>query len=111
MPAINRILTIEQGASWEEALPAVDAAGEPLDLTGYTPRMQIRLAPMGAIIAEPELSVPDPQAGVIVARLPASMTEDLVWRRGLYDLEVAAEDGTVLRLFAGEVRISPEITA
>lgn len=107
MPAINRILTLEQGASWEQRFPAVDADGAPIDLAGYTPRMQMRLAPLGAIVAEPELEI---DGSTVVARLSAVATENLIWERALYDLEVEAADGTVLRLYQGEVRISPEIT-
>ena len=42
MTAARYPIRIEQGATWRTVLTVKDDTGQPVDLTGYTGRMQIR---------------------------------------------------------------------
>ena len=114
MPAAQYNIIIEQGATWRLSLTWKDSAGAPIDLTGYTARMQVRQA-YGAADALLSLSngtgiTLGPSAGVITLTASATQTAAIAARNGVYDLEMVAPDGTVTRLLQGSVTISPEVT-
>lgn len=86
----------------------------PIDLTGYSARMQIRLNHASDTII---LDLPGDDGdillgtdeGVIQVDIPASVTEALPAVKGVYDLELIT--GTyVERLLEGSVVITPEVT-
>lgn len=101
-------------------LPAYQSGGvltyyPPLDLTGYTARMQVRPS-VGSATVLIDLStdaggiVIDAANGIIERRLEASATAALTWSLGVYDLELTAPDGFTVRLATGRVTVSPEVT-
>jgi hypothetical protein len=107
-------ITIEQGATFRLELVYKDDAAEPIDLTGYTARMKIK-------ITNP--SVPDiielttenggiiitPLTGMIELYISEEDTEDLRFTTAVYDLELINEEG-VQRLIQGSVSFSKEVT-
>lgn len=109
-------LFIDQGATfrkrlvWSTGTPAV-----PVDLTGYTARMQIR-----ADIASPtvlhELTTENGgitlggATGQIDLYISAAATAAFAWQAGVYDLELVAPNGDVTRLIEGTVQVSREVT-
>lgn len=116
MPAAKLNLQIDQGATftksvtWKTGKPAV-----PVDLTGAQARMQVRATrddPAFLI----ELTTANGRialggaAGTILLRIEAPDTAVIVWPSGVYDLEIEFADGTVRRLLAGNVMVSPEVT-
>ena len=116
MAAFKLKLSIDQGATftrqvtWKTGKPAT-----PVDLTGCTARMQIREA-----IESPEVLVSlttanggitlGGPAGTVALRIEADTTAAFEWRAGVFDLEIEFADGTVRRLLAGTVTVSPEVT-
>ena len=121
------ILNIEifQGAYWSQQLLWEDAAGDPVDLAGYTARMMIRRKVLSvdpligltdgagitlALVEDPpgtpvynillEISAAD------TADLPATPTD----HRWYYDLELVPAGGQVRRLLMGRAIVSPEVT-
>lgn len=114
MPATRKRLLIEQGATWSQALRAVDVAGAAVNLTGYTVRMQIRepfegLA-LGGLLATPTATVTAAATGDFTVSLTAAETEDLTPGPYVYDIEIVAPGGAVDRIFAGDVDVEPEVT-
>jgi hypothetical protein len=115
MTAATYDITIEQGATFRLNLVWRDADNNPVDLTGYVARMQVRASysdsavqlnlttQNGAIVLGGAL-------GTIAVTGAATVTDDIPIRAGVYDLELEAADGTVTRLVQGKVRISPEVT-
>jgi hypothetical protein len=112
MPAAKLNLTVEQGATFSKRLVWKDKNRRPINITGWTARMQIR-----KIVADPnlilELSTANGRivftaAGTIELRLTAQETSTL--QAGVYDLEMVAPDGSVTRLVEGKVVVSPEVT-
>lgn len=109
-------ITIEQGATfalsltWKTGDPAT-----PVNLTGCTGKMQIRQSIVSDTVLW-ELNAANGgvtfggATGVVNLKIPATATADFSWTSGVYDLEVTFADGTVKRLLAGQVVVSPGVT-
>lgn len=116
MAAFKLNLSIDQGATfiksvtWKTGKPAA-----PVDLTGCTARMQVRPkidsteVLVSLTTANGGITLGG-AAGTVAIRIEADVTEDFTWKGGVYDLEIVFLDGTVRRLLAGGVSVSPEVT-
>lgn len=116
MAASKLKLAIEQGATfrrrltWKTGTPAL-----PVNLTGYTARMQIRGELTDATVLL-ELTTENGgitlggTAGTIDLYISAVATAGITWESGVYDLEMVASNSDVIRLVAGGVSVSPEVT-
>ena len=115
MAAGKRDIYIEQGATFRLNLVWKDSLGVPVNLTGYSARMQVRRAYnnpntlLSLSTATGTISLGG-SAGTISIDGQALLTEDMSSRVGVYDLELQSADGTVTRLLEGKVTISPEVT-
>jgi hypothetical protein len=104
---------IEQGATLFREIAWQDGTGAPVDLTGFTARMQIRPSINSDEIIH-ELTTENgeitilPLTGVIRVEVLPEVTATLT-QRGVYDLELV-KDPDVFRLLQGRVRISKEVT-
>lgn len=106
-------IKIRQGATVSLPLTWSDANG-PIDMTGYTARMQIRDAVDGSLLHELTtenggLSI-SPNDGEVTVSIAAADTAAFSWTEGLYDIELIAPDTTVLSWVAGSFRVVPEQT-
>lgn len=115
MPAQTLNLTIEQGATFTKTLVWKDSNGDPIDLSGYTARMQIRRTITSCDVlvdatTENGKITLTPEEGKIDIRLEAAETEALDFREAVYDLELQSADGFVTRLVQGTVELSLEVT-
>lgn len=116
-------IEIGQGETWRMGLrlrnpvdPDTGSGGGPIDLTGYSVRMQIREsitspAPLYALTSEVGggITVDGPE-GVLRILIADDETASWVWRYGLYDLEIESASGETTRLLRGEVEVSAEVT-
>jgi len=117
MAAANYTITIEQGSVFDLNLVYKDSNEVPINLTGYSARMQVRQ----------KYSSPDPllslstldgsitlggALGTIHAKATASMTQALTIKQGVYDLELVPPSGAgdAFRLVEGIVIVTPEVT-
>lgn len=115
MSAGSYNITIEQGVTTQIDFQWKDAAGVPINLTGYSARMQVR----------PSLTSPDilldcttansklvitAGTGIISLRLSATETAALTVEAGVYDLEVVDGSNKVTRLLQGAYALSKEVT-
>lgn len=116
-------LTVYQGAYWSQTLLWKDEAGNVIDLTGYTARMQIRktvdatdvvkeITDGSGITLGPN-TTPTPDYTILLelqadetAALPATL-DDHKWK---YDLELVPPGGKVVRLAMGKLIVSLEVT-
>jgi hypothetical protein len=115
MAASTYDILIEQGATFQLNLVWKDSLGAPINLTGYTARMQVRqkysdTTPLldfttanGAITLGGTL-------GTIQVIGLATLTDTLTVKSGVYDLELVSGTGTVTRLIEGAVTITPQVT-
>lgn len=114
MAAADYDLLIEQGATFELSIVWKDDAGTPIDITGYSARMQIRKTYDDAPIISLTSNVGGGivlggVSGTIDITIGASVTDDITILRGKYDLELELA-GVVTRLIQGTVDISREVT-
>lgn len=124
-PATHDI-EVFQGAYWSQTLLWKDGDGNPVDLTGYTARMQVRRTfedPTPEIELTTENGritlglVEDPPGTPlynILLEIEAGATEDLAAtvsdRRWRYDLELVPPGGQVRRLLQGKCKVALEVT-
>lgn len=108
-------ITIEQGATFTLRIQWLDPNDDPIDLTGYSARMQIRpYAESDQVFLTIDT---DSNGGITIEsdweisiEIPATETETLNQYCGVYDLELESITGVVTRLLQGKVTISPEVT-
>jgi hypothetical protein len=107
-------LTIEQGATFRRQFTLRDQSGNPMNLNGFSARMQIRPEIDDEEILV-DLSTDDGgitlggDEGTIVVYISAEDTE-VMDSEGVYDLELIAPGGDVDRILKGRVRLDPEVT-
>lgn len=116
MPAFKLNLKIDQGATFYKAVTW--KTGQPpqaVDLTDCTARMHVRES-LDALLVLLDLSTENGRivlggpTGAVALVVDATTTAALTWDSGVYDLEIIFPDGTVRRLLAGSVSVSPEVT-
>lgn len=114
MPAAKYKLKIEQGATLRQPFEW-KAGGVPVNLTGWTGRMQIRPDVASSSVyatlttANGGISINGP-AGTFSIYMTASQTAALSFDTAVYDLELIAVNGDVIRIIQGDVIVSPEVT-
>ena len=115
MTAGVKNIVIEQGATFTWNLIWNDSTSTPVDLTGYTARMQVRKTKAST---EKLLDLTTENGGItlggalgtIAVVASAALTEAVDAKSGVYDLELESASGVVKRLIEGEVTISLEVT-
>ena len=115
MPASTYDLYIEQGATWLKTITWNDSDGVPIDLTGYTARMQFRSSVTSSTIlatatTENGKITLGGALGTIVITFSATDTTAFEFVSAVYDLELVSSSGFVTRLLEGGVEVSKEVT-
>jgi hypothetical protein len=131
MAAGRYSFVIEQGATTDFEILYNDSNGNPIDLTDYQARMQIREAQTGSSEIYLTLSSsvePDgtglhmsgsnrtnpPESGSIGIFISYLSSSELSFTQGYYDLEVASgsdEQTRVTRILEGTIQISRNVTS
>lgn len=108
-------ITVEQGATFRLEATWKDSTGAPVNLTGYSARMQIRetyeseeiifsfTSTGGSIVLGGAL-------GTVVVTGSATDTAKIPMTPAVYDLELEASNGVVTRLLQGRAIITREVT-
>lgn len=115
MAAAKRNIIIEQGATYTLNLIWKDSASVPVNLTGYSARMQVRrtfnsddtLLDLSSSNGDITLGG---ALGTIAIVASATDTALIYVKTGFYDIELESSSGVVTRLMEGEVTIKPEVT-
>ena len=108
-------IIIEQGADWRLVITWKDAEGVPVNLTGYTARMHMRekveyATPFMSFTTSDSSIVLGGAAGTIQIKASAAVTSTVTAKEGVYDLELVAPSGDVVRFLEGLVIVSEEVT-
>ena len=125
MAAGRYSFTIEQGATLNLELQYKDASGNPIDLTDYSGKMQIRPSVASStayITLSSSLNVDGtglnfsgsngttpPSSGSIGVYISAASSSLLSFDTGVYDLEIAS-GSFVSRILEGQVKLSLNVT-
>jgi len=131
MAAGKYSFTIEQGSTVDFEIAYKDSSGNPIDLTGYQARMQIKDSAGGSTTyitltssAEPppcgtglnmsgSNGLNPPTSGTIGVLIAAVSTSAFPFDSAVYDLEIASGSGDctiVTRLVEGNVKLIKEVT-
>lgn len=105
----------DQGATFARLITWKDDENTPVDLTGYSARMQVREKYTSTVAA---LSLSTPSSGIslgttngqITLSVPASTMAALPSGEYVYDLEMVSSTGAVTRLLQGTFTVTPEVT-
>ena len=112
-------IVIEQGTTFNPVLTYTDNSvpAVPIDLSGYTARMQIRLKQTDpTFIVGGELTTGNGgitlggAAGTIALLITDTVTTAFTFATAVYDLELIDGGGIVIRLITGTVTLSTETT-
>lgn len=95
--------------------PAPSGDYTPVNLTGWTARMQARRNVGDAVVlfnltTENGGITLGGTAGTIELVITSTETATFAWKNAVWDLELVAPDGTVTRFVEGAVAVSPEVT-
>lgn len=115
MAAAQHDILIEQGATFKLDLVWKDSLGAPINITGFTARMQVRQKYTDSVAlltftTENGAIVLGGAAGTINVTGSATLTNALTAKTGVYDLEMVSGTGVVTRLIEGGVTITPQVT-
>lgn len=113
MAATEHNITIEQGSQFKLTISCLQAGKKIKPLVGYLGRMQIRedYDSVG-IIAEANPVLVKEQDGVVIAIIGATVTQNLNFVKGVYDVEIYKLNDLddVLRIAMGTAKLSREVT-
>jgi len=102
--------TLEQGATFSREITVQDS-GSAMNLTGYTPRMQMRSTHDSSTIALTfTATILNAAQGKISLSATDTLTSAVEEGIYVYDLEIESSGGTVTRLMEGNVTVTPEVT-
>ena len=131
MPAAKYLFIIEQGTTVNFGIQYKDSNGNPIDLTGYSGRMQFKSNyadnnPITYLTLSSSLNsdgtglnfsgsdgVTPPSSGSIGIYIAACTSSMLTFNTAYYDLEIYSGSGNcpvVSRVLEGQVRISKQVT-
>jgi hypothetical protein len=113
---VSNVLDVEidVGATWTLGVTYKDAAGNPINLTGATAKLQVRDAPGGTVLLD--LSSPSggititPLAGQIDVTASHTLTGAVTAEAGFYDLLLTLSGGSKVRLLRGRARFVRGVT-
>lgn len=109
-------ITIEQNADFERNITWNDADCEPVDITGFAIKMQIRGTSYSAAIitlgtVEGGIEITDAAAGQFSITISAADTANMTEAYNMvYDVLVTRADMSVVRLIQGSVDVTAGIT-
>lgn len=111
----QEINSIVRGDNYSVELNIKDPLGEPIDLTGRTVYMTLKLSPAlpeeeASLSYKTQLSGVDAQAGVAYITLSPQLTEKLEALTYWYDIQLVTDSATVLTILRGRVVVDADIT-
>lgn len=105
-------LVIKQGDTLHLEILWTDSEGAPVDMTGCSARMQLRVTPTSAVVLD--LSTENGRialaAGAITLDVDAATMQGLTCEAGSFDLQVTYADGRVATILGGKFRVIPDVT-
>lgn len=108
-------MLMEQGATYNLVLTWRNPDQTPINLTGYTARMQVRKSKTAAdtllsLTTENGRITLGGSLGTIMFDVPADVTATLQPGQWVYDLELVNASGQVTRLIEGPCTVDGEVT-
>lgn len=107
-------IVADQGATFTRNIHWKDADGNPVDVTDYSARMQVRqkytsTSTVLSLVSPTNITLGG-GSGTVVVTASASATAAITAGDYVYDLEMVASNGVVTRLLQGTFVLRPEVT-
>jgi hypothetical protein len=102
-------LNLYKGSTFEEIFNYVDSLKNPIDISAYQARSQMRRSYYAANSVVFSAEITDSSNGKIKLNLDHNISANIVDGRYVYDLEIY-DANTVVRIFEGLVTVYPEAT-
>lgn len=107
-------IVADQGATFTRTVYWKDVNGNPIDLTDYSARMQVRAkytstTPTLSLVSPTNISLGGGSGSVIVV-VSATTMAAVTAGEYVYDLEMVASNNVVTRLLQGTFTVRPEVT-
>lgn len=106
-------LQIYQHATFEKRFTWKDERKRPVNITGWSARIEFRVAPGGQILHTLTVGngiTINPTAGIIDIYIADEVTATFNWTSGTWDLLLTDGSGKDWRLLQGKVSVSPSTT-
>jgi hypothetical protein len=105
-------LIVEQWATLELPITWLDQNRAPINLLGWSARLQIRAKVGGAVLVTlvSPTNITLGTDGTISVEIPSGTTGTLNFTNGVYDLLLTAPSGKKKRLIEGKITFSPAVT-
>lgn len=101
-------LFIDQGTDFSTTIEVADDNGDPINLSTYTGRSQMRKHYTST--SYHAFTVTGDANGVITVSMNAATTANIAGGRYVWDLELVSSGNVVSRIVEGIVTINPEVT-
>ena len=102
-----------QGDTWEPGTITASISGTPINLTGYTAKMEIRNINSGSVVltlTSPSSGIAMTSLGVITITMTAAQTNAL-WGEYAYDLQITQTSSGAIRTYTyGVITVSADKT-
>jgi hypothetical protein len=114
MPAATYNIIADQGATFSRVITWKSSTGTPVDLTGYTAKMQVRVSYTSASAvltlstAAGSIVLGGALGTITITGQASAMTMD--GNNYVYDLELTSGGGAVTRLIMGNFTVRAEVT-
>ena len=111
MAAGYQELFIEQGSDYSTSIILDDVNGQPMNLTDYTGKSQIRKSYYSSnATAEFSVTINDPTSGTIALDLNANTTSNIAAGRYVYDVFIKSDTNVKTKVLEGIVNVLPQVT-
>lgn len=106
-------LIVTQGADWAAQWPVIDTDGDPVDVTAWTIRAQVRKSPASAELlhewtSDAGTAVGSP--GQVTLLVSADVSYGWTWAQGEYDVFITSPGGVRTKLDGGIVEVDQAVT-
>jgi hypothetical protein len=106
--------TITQGDSFILPISYTDSNNNPIDLTGYTAKIEVRDKPGGKIVCAVGtigngITISTPTNGEILINLTPTMTKNFVLPRSAYQVQITSSDQTATTILSGWFIVNPGV--
>uniref|UniRef100_UPI003F493DB7 hypothetical protein n=1 Tax=Pseudonocardia sp. CA-138482 TaxID=3240023 RepID=UPI003F493DB7 len=114
--AVRDDVTVPQGAAWSRAWNITDAAGNPLTVTGWSVRAQVRYSHSDTVLFEWNtaggVGIGSAQASgtTVTILLTGSESPAWTWTTAVYDVYLTDPGGVPTRIVEGVFAVSQSIT-
>lgn len=106
-------LEVTRTNSFYKPLGLTERDGTVIDLTGYSGRAQMRDRASNALLAEFDVTIDDPETGIVVIRLTVTQTTALTLAGGVWDIKLildADAENNTHTIAGGSVTVVQSVT-